>query len=456
MSKTKDINQFNLSYDMLIKIMDNTFGNIYVTDAKGKVLFVNENVVKAFGMGRDEIIGSMTQDLISKGVISKSTSLETIEKRDIAIGALTTQIGEDLVNYSKPVFDDNGDISIVMTFGQQENLMNFFIDSIENEKRKTQVYKEALTRISGVTNDLVIASPIMKDLYRKLAKVADTDGTIILYGESGVGKDVIANFIHNNSRRKDEPFIPVNCAAIPIDLMESEFFGFEKGAFTGALKSKAGLFELADKGTIFLDEIGELPLPIQAKFLRVLETGIITRIGGNKPIKTNVRIITATNRNLKQMVKDNTFREDLFFRLDVLSFLIPPLRERPEEIPIFADYFLEHFNKKHGQKVSISTTQMEKFKQYEWKGNIRELRNVIERIVLISDENLLVPDKLPFVDFDNKVNGQNNSSTILDLYKKEERRKILEALLSVNGNKTKAAEILGISKGKLYKLLNES
>jgi transcriptional regulator with PAS, ATPase and Fis domain len=453
------VNQFNLSYDMLVKILDNTFGNIYVTDAQGKVLFANENSAKAFGMNRDQIVGSMTQDLIRRGVISKSTSLEAIERKDVTIGALTTQTGVELINYSKPVLDENENIVIVMTFGQEKSIMEFVMEVVENEKRKTQIYKEALKRISGTSQDLIMASPKMRSLYSKILKAAQTDGTIILYGESGVGKDVIANFIHRNSNRCNEPFIPINCAAIPIDLMESEFFGYEKGAFTGAQKSKAGLFELADKGTMFLDEIGELPLSMQAKFLRVLETGVFTRIGGDKPIKTNVRIIAATNRNLKQMVSEKTFREDLFFRLDVLSFTIPPLRERPEEIPVFVDHFLEHFNKKYGQKVSIPGAQMERFKQYKWKGNIRELKNVIERLVLLSDENPSIADAFQLMHSDkpsdNYQKVKDNGSSIIDSYKEEEKKRILEVLLTVNGNKTKAAKLLGISRGKLYKLLKE-
>ncbi len=457
-----NIEQLNLDYDMLVKILDNTFGNIYVTDAQGKVLFVNDNVVKDFGMSRSEIMNSRTQDLIDKGVISKSTSLETIEKKGVAIGTVTTQTGEELLNFSKPIFDEKGNVSIVMTFGQQRSLMNNFMEAIENEQARTAIYKEALTRVSGGKKEVVVASPIMKNLFSKIDKVAKTDGTIILYGESGVGKDVIANYIHNNSLRKNEPFIPVNCAAIPMELMESEFFGYEKGAFTGAQsKGKAGLFELADKGTVFLDEIGELPLAIQAKFLRVIETGIVTRIGGNKQIKTNVRLITATNRNLQQMIRENTFREDLFFRLDVLSFLIPPLRERTEEIPIFIEHFLEIFNRKYAQNKSFSSKQIEDFMGYEWRGNIRELKNVVERMVLISDDETILSHKPlraavnnPDILAPNTISKKENPN-LIDLYKEEEKRKILNVLLSVNGNKTKAAKILGISRGRLYKLLND-
>ena len=294
---------------------------------------------------------------------------------------------------------------------------------------------------------------------------------------------MIANYIHKNSSRKDEPFIPINCAAIPRDLMESEFFGYEKGAFTGAnSRGKAGLFEIADGGTLFLDEIGELPLEMQTKFLRVLESGTFTRIGGYKQIKTDVRLITATNRDLRQMIQEKTFREDLYFRLNVLSFMIPPLRERVEAIETFVNLFLQIYNKKYHKRLTISDTTLQQFKSYHWSGNIWELKNVIERMVLTSDTDFSQPDyagiPLHIADATPAMPASAQSAVLpsahaaqfqaagtgilsasgqsmKDLFEEAERQKVLDALLSVNGNKKKAAEILGISRGKLYKLLDQ-
>lgn len=489
--------KLNLEYDFLIKILDNTFGNVFVTDRFGKVVFVNDNTAQSFGLPRNEIIGQMAQDLVERGVITKSTSLEAIATRDIAISSLTTRTGDQLLNFSKPIFDDDGEISIVMTFGQQRSLMNEFMETIASERRRSEAYREALGRISGMNgrdNEVIVVSSKMKALYGQMSKVAQTDGIVMLYGESGVGKDVAANFIHRNSKREKEPFVPVNCAAIPLELMESEFFGYEKGAFTGALAGgKAGLFEMADKGTLFLDEIGELPLSVQAKFLRVVETGVVTRIGGEKMIRTNVRLIAATNRNLVDMVEQGTFRQDLFFRLNVLSFTIPPLRERREEIPIFAQHFLDSYNKKYAYSKEFSDKTLEVFQNYAWKGNIRELKNVVERLVLTSEENLLyvtsiemsssekpAPSEHASSEHENWKNGGSAldtgrgvadtsgnasdeasgslSSGIHGLnaaYWEEERKRVLAAMLACGGNKTKAAQLLGVSRGKLYRLLEK-
>ena len=263
--------------------------------------------------------------------------------------------------------------------------------------------------------------------------------------------------------------------------MESEFFGYEKGAFTGAnSRGKAGLFEIADGGTLFLDEIGELPLEMQTKFLRVLESGTFTRIGGYKQNKTDVRLITATNRDLRQMIQEKTFREDLYFRLNVLSFMIPPLRERVEAIETFVNLFLQVYNKKYHKRLTISDTTLQQFKNYHWSGNIRELKNVIERMVLTSDTDFSQPDdagiplqaaaartpasaqtaSLPAMhtqQFQTAGAGilSAGGQSMKDLFKEAERQKVLDVLLSVNGNKKKAAEILGISRGKLYKLLDQ-
>lgn len=447
-------------YDLLMKIVDNTFGNIFVTDSKGVVVFINENTVQAFGLLREEIVGKTAQELIAKGVISKSTSLEALEKKEIVIGSVMTQKGYNLMNFSNPLFDENGEISIVVTFGQHEYLMQKVMEEIEKEQMKSEAYKQAFLRIGGLSrrdSNIIVNSEIMKSLYKQIDKVAITDSTVLLYGESGVGKDVIASYIHEKSSRANEPFIPINCAAIPRELMESEFFGYEKGAFTGAnAKGKSGFFEIADKGTLFFDEIGDLPLEIQAKFLRAIETGEITRVGGQKVIKTDVRFISATNRSLQDQIKKGEFREDLFFRLDVISFRVPPLNERKEEIRSLSKHFLESFNRKYAYNKFFLEEDLIELERYPWKGNIRELKNVIERLVITSDGSRLnVKVALePFIsEREKKVEVRTEGISVGDIYAEEEKRRALEVLISVNGNKTKTAKILGISKGKLYRII---
>ena len=459
----KDKFELQLDSQFVLDIMDNCFGNIFVVDNQGRVVFINQNCVTAFGCPREDVIGRTTEELVETGILTRSTSQECLETQETIIGTVKSQIGYEMLNISRPVFDDNGKLSFIMTYGQRSDSTEEFLKSIENERRKANNYKEALQRISEIVTEsdlLIVEDESVKLLYDKASNVATTDSTIMIYGESGVGKDVLANYIHRVSLRKDEPFIPVNCAAIPRDLIESEFFGYVKGAFTGANSNgKPGLFELANKGTLFLDEIGEMPLEMQAKFLRAIETGMITRIGGQKAIKTDVRIIAATNRRLEEMVREKKFREDLYFRLNVISFYIPPLRERPKDLESLTHAFLDKYNKKYSKNVFISSDTMQRFVKYRWAGNIRELKNVVERIVLTGDsefEDALSLDFFEGEDLSEASRGVDISSNFKDEFYHRQKERVLEVLVETNGNKTKAAQILGMSKGKLYKIINEN
>ncbi|WGS65788.1 sigma-54-dependent transcriptional regulator [Marinitoga aeolica] len=306
----------------------------------------------------------------------------------------------------------------------------------------------------SIKDDFVIGqSEIMRKLIEIVNKVIETDANLLITGETGVGKEVFTRYIQRFSKRKDKPFIIMNCAAIPKDLVESELFGYEKGAFTGADKSKPGKFELADNGTIFLDEIGELPLDIQSKLLRVLENGIIERVGGTKEIKIDVRVIAATNRNLEEEVKKGNFRMDLFYRLNVININIPPIRERKEDIPIFIEFFNKRYSKKYNKKpLKFSKDAMNMLTEYNWPGNIREIRNFVERIFIIFDTNKVINR----VDIDIMLKPEENNSnkgvSVMTL-EEMEREVILKALKKYNGNKTKTAKALGISLRALqYKL----
>lgn len=230
------------------------------------------------------------------------------------------------------------------------------------------------------------------DLVNKLSK---TDSTVLIMGESGTGKELVARLIHSKSLRADKPFVPVNCAAIPSELLESELFGHEKGAFTGAFYSRPGRFELANEGTIFLDEIGDMPIQLQVKILRVIQEKSFERIGSSKAVNVDVRIIAATNKNLENEVKEGKFREDLFWRLNVVPLTIPPLRERKEDIPLLCDYFIERFSRKFGFRLEIEKEVFEIFLEYDWPGNVRELENIIERLYVLSDNGHISLDEIP-------------------------------------------------------------
>jgi len=282
-----------------------------------------------------------------------------------------------------------------------------------------------------------------------LKMVAPTDATVLIMGESGTGKELIARSIHENSPRCKHPFVAVNCAALNENIIESELFGHEKGAFTGAIAQKKGKFELADKGTIFLDEIGEMPLTTQVKLLRVIQEKSIERVGGEKSIKVDVRIIAATNRDLKKMVENGDFREDLFFRLNVFPIKLPPLRERRSEIPLLVNYFIKLYSEKMNKMVKgCSDTFLNKLKSYTFPGNVRELENIIERAVILARGDILEGYDLP--EFNEKLVGD----TDLDI-KNNEKQLILKALEEARYNKTKAAEILGISRRTLHNKIKE-
>lgn len=245
--------------------------------------------------------------------------------------------------------------------------------------------------------DLIVADPRMLALLEQVKRVAALDATVLLLGETGVGKEKIAKYIYKNSARKEERFLAINCGAISPTLMESELFGYERGAFTGASREgKMGLFEVADKGTVFLDEIGELPLDMQVRLLRVLQEQTIQRVGGTRDISINVRVVAATNRNLEEMVQQKTFRQDLFYRLNVVPIRIPPLRERQADIPAFLDHFLAQFNQKYNTRKEFAGDAVRAMLAYEWPGNVRELKNVVERAVILSSGQLIRPEDLPF------------------------------------------------------------
>jgi DNA-binding NtrC family response regulator len=300
----------------------------------------------------------------------------------------------------------------------------------------------------------------MKDIFKMVKQIADSKSTVLIMGESGTGKELISRAIHYNSNRKNYPFVTINCAAIPETLIESELFGHEKGAFTNAIEKKLGRFEVAHQGTLFLDEIGELSLTTQAKILRFLEEKEFNRVGGSKTIKVDVRLITATNKDLNQMIKKGGFREDLYYRINVVPIVIPPLRERKEDIPILIDHFINKFSVENNKNVKgINKEALEFLMQYEWPGNVRELENLIERVIALTSNEYIPANELPY-SFKNipKINGLKESVldgkvSFLQAEEEFEKEVILDALKKTNYIQSHAAEILGISRRILkYKM----
>jgi transcriptional regulator with PAS, ATPase and Fis domain len=301
----------------------------------------------------------------------------------------------------------------------------------------------------------------MVQVYKTIAKVADTKSTVLLCGESGTGKELVARSIHYNSPRNQRPFIPVDCASLVETLLETELFGHVRGAFTGAISSKKGLLEEADGGTVFLDELANIGLPMQTKLLRFLQEHEIKRVGGTESIKIDVRIIAATNQTLEPLVREGKFREDLFYRLNVVTITLPPLRERTEDISLLANHFLHKFSDEYKKPIShISPEALDVLTRYAWPGNVRELENAIERAVIFSIHPILLPEDLPKAlgaipekepkDFKDK---HPSKAEILPPLRDVEKSYVLKVLQETKGNKKRAAEILGIDRTTLYRLL---
>jgi two-component system response regulator AtoC len=299
--------------------------------------------------------------------------------------------------------------------------------------------------------EIIGATPKMVDIYKKVAKIARIEAPVLIVGESGSGKELVAGAIHANSHRASLPFIVINCGALTETLLESELYGHERGAFTGATGSRKGLLESASGGTVFLDEISETSLAFQVKLLRVIQEREIRRVGSNETVKVDIRLVAATNRDLREMVRHNQFREDLFHRLNVFTIALPPLRERFPDIPLLASYFLKLFSEKHGKTVRLASDAVEAMKRYSWPGNVRELRNMLERAITFNDTGVIQTDELDFGE-DNDVKGAVSLPVVaatgsLDQMEKDH---IIKVLRETGGNKKKAAEILGIERRTLY------
>ncbi len=305
--------------------------------------------------------------------------------------------------------------------------------------------------------NIVGTSPVMQEVYKKVGRVAQTNATVLITGESGSGKELVAKIIHNNSLRRDGPFVKVNCGALPEGLLESELFGYEKGAFTGAVARKPGRFELADQGTIFFDEIGELSLALQVKLLGVLQEREFERVGGTETIKVDVRIIAATNRDLEAMVRNGLFREDLYYRLKVVPIHVPPLRERTEDIPLLIEYFLARFAAEaHREPPIITAEAVQLLRRYQWPGNVRELANVLERAVIMSS-GVIGSQDLPGLATDSLPPRVviPETGTLRDIMHQVEKQVIARTLKACGGNRGKTAQVLDISRRALQYKIDE-
>ena len=431
-------------------IIENSFDGIYITDGKANTVMINHSYEQITGLSKKEVFGKNMKKLVEGGTISQSGSLKAIEERRTVTLMQEFKTGKKAMITSTPVFDESGEVDMVVTNVRDLTEIYRLKEKVEEQEQEEEKLRRNLEHVQ---QRLEIENMIAQDKNTLQAvllagKVAPLDATVMLLGETGVGKEVFAKHIYQNSSRKDENFIKVNCGAIPENLIESELFGYEKGAFTGANRNgKMGLFELADKGTLFLDEIGELPLSMQVKLLRAIQEREIERIGGTKPIPIDVRIIAATNRNLEEMMREGTFREDLYYRLMVFPIEIPPLRKRKDDIAALAELFLNQFNKKYNFRKRFSESSLCVLNEYRWPGNIRELKNIVERAIIISSGDVIDPDVLPIGETRELKSAKTTRKPVNDLQKELQKIEAgyMEEAYETYGNVRDAAKSLGMN-----------
>ncbi|PGV55791.1 Fis family transcriptional regulator [Bacillus sp. AFS037270] len=380
-------------------VIDSAYDGILITDSLGVVTRVNPAMSRFSGILENRFIGRHLTELFSQGVFQEpSITWKALQEKREVIGLQRYPTGQEHIVSAVPIIDEFGKMQgAVATVRDMTELARLREELNFVQKRSQEYQLEILKLRKQVLSDEVIAvSPKMVSVFDLAGRVADFDSTVLILGESGVGKEVLANFIHKNSRRSKGTFVKINCGALPADLLESELFGYEAGAFTGASRSgKKGLFEAAEGGVIFLDEIGEMSSSLQVKVLRVLQEQEFTRVGGVEPIQVNCRIIAATHRNLQERIQMGLFREDLYYRLYVVPIHIPPLRERHEDIPAMIQYFLNRYNQKHGIQKMIDSQVIHALKNYSWPGNVRQLSNLIERLVVTIFEPTILLHHLP-------------------------------------------------------------
>ncbi|MGN0733820.1 MAG: sigma-54 interaction domain-containing protein [Emergencia sp.] len=480
-------------------IVDALDDSVFITDKYGTCIYVNPAYEKNTTISPDEVIGRNVNDIVKEGrLFTGGASLDVLATKQKSFRLSTVnKVDPPEVGYTVgvPIFDENGELDKVVvnsrpifTFrGLKEDYEKFVSlanESVDAKKKVTVTHDNS----SGFSEKLIGSSESLKHIWSIIETAAPTDATVLITGESGVGKEVVADEIYRLSTRNDRPFIKVNCASIPANLLESELFGYEKGAFSGAsVNGKPGLFELANGGTLLLDEIGDMPMDLQVKLLRAIQDKEITRVGGTRPIKLDIRFIAATNSSLKDKIAEGTFRQDLFYRLNVIPISVPPLRERKADLPGLCDYFVSQFTRKHRREFQLTPEQMKIINDYSWPGNIRELENVIEYLTICASGTKLVADDLlrSILDISNtsSVSGSGtadyssdsqtsdshtpsdmnekdsgssgmSSSTLADSVQEYEKS-IIEATLAQTSSLREAGQVLGVNASTLSRKIKQ-
>jgi len=396
---SKELDLFKNMKNWLDTIIDSSYDGLWICDHDGKVIRINKASERINNLKAEEVVGKNMKDLVAQGFFDKSVTYEVLKKKTSVTMIQQLKEGKRILVTGNPIFDEKGEIVFVVTNDRDISELDHLRNQLQEAQALAKGYISRLSELEmkGVDlSNIIFQSREMERIIEIALRVAKVDSTVLLLGESGVGKGMIAKLIHKQSERTNGPFIRVDCAGIPEPLVETELFGYEKGAFTGAkIEGKPGFFELANKGTLFLDEIGEIPLATQSKLLRFLEDHEIIRVGGTEPKEIDVRVVAATNRNIDEMVAARAFRKDLYYRLNVVPIHIPPLRERREDILPLTFHFLEKFNKTHRKEKTLSPETIEALCKYDFPGNIRELANIVERLLVIVEGKRIEVQDLP-------------------------------------------------------------
>ncbi|KAA9028359.1 AAA domain-containing protein [Niallia endozanthoxylica] len=390
-SKESEIEYIKELNTDLNAILSSIYDEILVVNAKGELLRYSEKIIEDFWqVDLKDLIGKNIMELVDRGYFTPSVSRLVMEKQKKVSVVQETSTGRKILAVGNPIFNENNELERIVIASRDITETSRLKNELQEIREKTELYKKELHHFKmkdQLSKKLIFSSPKMEKIMNQVKKIADFSSTVLLNGESGVGKEVIAEAIHQFGRRADKPFLKLNCGAIPENLLESELFGYVKGSFTGADKhGKEGYFKQANGGILFLDEIGEMPMHLQVKLLRVLQEQEVIPIGSTKPIKIDVQIIAATNKKLEKLVEEGTFREDLFYRLNVIPIKIPPLRERTEDISLLAFHFLQQLNEKYDRHYQLTPDAINMLECYSWPGNVRELQNMIERLVVSADQ----------------------------------------------------------------------
>lgn len=451
----------DLNVDYYKRIIDNLEEEVFMVDEYGFIQYLNPYAEKVCGLKLNDVIGSHVDDLEKNGVISFSITKEVLRLKTGCSRMMDLHTGETVLATGTPLYRENGSLSNVLISSKNVNdLRNVLtrIQDLNGELAQKDAKIKELHHTIIAQGNYVMESPEMQQVLRNIIKVAPTDATVLIEGESGTGKEVISDLIFKFSNRTAEPFVKINCAMIPEHLLESEFFGYEPGAFTGANRQgKIGKFEKANGGTLFLDEMGEMPLSLQAKILEVLQEGEIVRVGGSERIPVDIRFIAATNRDLLAMVNEGTFRRDLYYRLNVMKINLSPLRQRKDDVEPLSHAFLRKFNARFGKSKVFSPSVLAFFRHYEWPGNVRELMHLIERLVIVCDN-----DVISVADVKTNLNQEEGAPkedflevefSSLKAAKHELEISMVKKAYETYPSSYKVAEMLGVSQAAVMKIL---